>query len=191
MFFNAKRCTSFGLLAVFVVMGVIATQPVATQAQDLEERLRMHRSFVWVKRWVTPDEGERIRRLDLEGVDLAVERRRLYPNGDLAASCLGFAGRDEVGLSGLEFAFDGALRGAPSTVPALRDVRGRKLAAWDGDPEAPPRLDRRHHRRYRSRGGRRFGRAADVRHRIIGDNNFQRPPGDAGSRTGVPPGRLA
>ncbi len=112
---------------------------LGVQPQDLEERLRMHRSFVWVKRWVTPDEGERIRRLDLEGVDLAVERRRLYPNGDLAASYLGFAGRDEVGLSGLEFAFDGALRGAPSTVPALRDVRGRKLAAWDGDPEAPTR----------------------------------------------------
>ena len=40
MFFNAKRCASSGLLAVFVVMGVIATQPVATQAQDLEELLQ-------------------------------------------------------------------------------------------------------------------------------------------------------
>jgi cell division protein FtsI (penicillin-binding protein 3) len=105
--------------------------------EELEERLRAGRSFVWVKRWVTPDEGERIRRLDLEGVDLAGERRRLYPNRDLAAAYLGFAGRDEVGLSGLEFAFDGALRGEPSAVPARRDVRGRKLVAWEGDPERP------------------------------------------------------
>jgi cell division protein FtsI (penicillin-binding protein 3) len=104
---------------------------------DLEKRLRARRNFVWLKRWVTPAEGDRIRRLGLEGVDLAVERRRLYPNGELAASYLGFAGRDEVGLSGLEFAFDGALRGAPSAVPALRDGRGRKLVAWEGKPELP------------------------------------------------------
>ena len=64
---------------------------------------------------------------------------------DLAASYLGFAGRDEVGLSGLEFAFDGALRGAPSTVPALRDVRGRKLAVRSRGSEPgsrPPRQSR-------------------------------------------------
>jgi cell division protein FtsI (penicillin-binding protein 3) len=105
------------------------------QTADVARRLSGERSFVWIKRWVSPDEAERVRALDLEGVDLVVERRRMYPHADLAASYLGFAGRDEVGLSGLELAFDAALRGNASALPALRDAAGRKLVAWGASSE--------------------------------------------------------
>jgi cell division protein FtsI (penicillin-binding protein 3) len=103
--------------------------------KQIERRLTQHRSFVWIKRWVTPQEAERVRALALRGVDLVAERRRLYPHRELAAAYVGFAGRDEVGLSGFELAFDRALAGAPSALPALRDARGRKRVAGDRTPE--------------------------------------------------------
>jgi cell division protein FtsI (penicillin-binding protein 3) len=99
-------------------------------------RLSGRGSFVWIKRWVTPEEAERVRALHLEGVDVVTERRRFYPHSDLASAYLGFAGRDEVGLSGIELAFDSALRGSSSALPARRDARGRKLVAGEGASEA-------------------------------------------------------
>ena len=102
------------------------------RAREIMRRIGSQRSFAWIKRWVTPDEADRVRRLDLDGIDLTVERRRLYPNRDLAAAYLGFAGRDEVGLSGIELAYDRALRGSSSALPALRDGRGLKLVASAG-----------------------------------------------------------
>ena len=141
------------------------------RAREIAKRLTPHRSFVWIKRWVTPDEAERVRRLDLEGVDLPTERRRLYPNGGLAAAYLGFAGRDEVGLSGVELAYDRALRGAPSAIPALRDGRGRKLVAWGGD------TDLRH--------GARLVLSLDARLQHLAERALDRAIAKTGARSGT------
>jgi cell division protein FtsI (penicillin-binding protein 3) len=115
----------------------------ATLARDLRMRksevarmLRPGRSFVWVKRWVTPEEAERVRRAAASGISLQAERKRYYPNRDLAAPYLGFVGRDGEGLSGIELAFDEALRGESADLPALRDPRARQLLHWEGDLEA-------------------------------------------------------
>jgi cell division protein FtsI (penicillin-binding protein 3) len=94
---------------------------------SLTKQLATGRSFVWVRRWVTPSQAEAVRALGLEGVELVPERRRFYPNGELAAPYLGFAGRDDVGLSGVELAFEKALRSSPRRVEALRDEFGHKL----------------------------------------------------------------
>jgi cell division protein FtsI (penicillin-binding protein 3) len=91
------------------------------------KRLREDRSFVWIRRWVTPAQVERVRKLELAGIRLVPERKRFYPNGELAAPYLGFAGRDDVGLAGLELAFEEALRRSPQRIAALRDERGNKL----------------------------------------------------------------
>lgn len=113
----------------------ILAASLGLRSQELSRRLTRDGSFVWVKRWVTPDEADRVRALALEGVDLVSERRRLYPHGELAAAYLGFAGRDEVGLSGIEFEFDEELRGSARELPALRDARGRRLVAYSGSTE--------------------------------------------------------
>ncbi len=93
----------------------------------LRERLRPERSFTWVKRWVEPEEADRVRALELVGVSLHPERKRFYPNRELAAPFLGFAGRDGTGLSGLELLYDRVLQGSPSELPALRDALGKRL----------------------------------------------------------------
>ncbi|MEE8313435.1 MAG: penicillin-binding protein 2 [Myxococcota bacterium] len=98
---------------------------------DVRARLNPARGFVWIKRWATPGEAERLRTLNLRGVHLHPERRRFYPNGDMAAAYLGFADRDGRGLSGLELVFDRELRGSVAALPARRDARGKKLLSVD------------------------------------------------------------
>jgi cell division protein FtsI (penicillin-binding protein 3) len=108
---------------------------IGTDPAELRAKLRPNRSFVWIQRWVTPEQAERVRKLDLEGVHLHTERKRFYPSRTLAASYLGFAGRDDVGLSGVELSFDSQLRGAGSNLRALRDARGRKLIDVAAQPQ--------------------------------------------------------
>ena len=103
------------------------TRIVDLDRAELRRKLRPNRGFVWIQRWVTPEQAERVRKLDLEGVHLHAERKRFYPSRNLAAAYLGFAGRDGEGLSGIELAFDSALRGNGRDLRALRDGRGRRL----------------------------------------------------------------
>lgn len=103
----------------------------------VEARLARSRGFVWIKRWATPSEADRVRELGLTGIHLHPERRRFYPNGDLAAAYLGFADRDGRGLSGLELVFDRELRGSVASLPVRRDARGKKLLSLA--PRTEPR----------------------------------------------------
>jgi cell division protein FtsI (penicillin-binding protein 3) len=103
-------------------------------AERVEAKLNPSRGFAWIKRWVTPDEADRVRALELPGVRLQRERKRFYPSRTLAASYLGFAGRDGQGLSGLEFAFDEMLRGRPTELSLLRDGVGAPLLDQNTDP---------------------------------------------------------
>jgi len=117
-------------------MGIVKQlgRALAIPPIQLNNLIGSPRSFVWVKRWVTPDQADRVRKLDLDGISLHPERKRFYPSRGLAASYVGFAGRDGEGLSGLEKAFDGALRGTSTALPIQRDARGGKLVHWKQDP---------------------------------------------------------
>lgn len=61
------------------------------------------------------------------GVRLVETSKRSYPEGDLASSILGFIGRDEVGLSGIEASYDQELGGTPATVYFERDGLGNPI----------------------------------------------------------------
>jgi cell division protein FtsI (penicillin-binding protein 3) len=91
---------------------------------------------VWLQRWVSPDAASQVTRLNLAGVQLIPERRRFYPNGDLAGPLLGFADRDGHGLSGIELAYDRELRGASAALSAQRDAHGNMLPTVASAPEA-------------------------------------------------------
>ena len=85
--------------------------------------------FVWLKRRASPAVVAEVRKLGLPGVALVKEPRRFYPQRTLAAHVLGFAGADGKGLEGLERTLDEELRGRGASVDAVRDARGRALAA--------------------------------------------------------------
>ncbi len=71
--------------------------------------------YVVVKRFLTTDEVKAVQNLiRTEGyncIGFEDEPKRHYPNEDLAANILGFVGTDDVGLDGIEQAYDNLIKG--------------------------------------------------------------------------------
>jgi cell division protein FtsI (penicillin-binding protein 3) len=99
----------------------------------LAARLKKGGSFAFVKRQITPDEADRIRDLDLDGVHFLKETKRFYPNNLLAGHLLGFVGVDNRGLEGLELAYDEYLRGGVVRCRVRRDAKGRTFLDHQAD----------------------------------------------------------
>jgi len=98
--------------------------------QQLADRLRERRSFLFLARWVTPERAQQVLDLGLAGVGAIDEPRRIYPHRELAAQLVGFANIDGEGVRGIEQQEDEWLRGMVRRISVERDARGRKL--WIG-----------------------------------------------------------
>ncbi len=73
--------------------------------------------------------AERVAALQLDGVLLAQVAARQYPEGSIAAQVLGFVGKDNKGLAGLEYYFDDELAGQPGTIDTEHDSGGQLVLA--------------------------------------------------------------
>jgi cell division protein FtsI/penicillin-binding protein 2 len=93
------------------------------EQQALVERLSADRPFAYVRRRVSPLEARKVAALKLTGIGFMKESRRFYPNRELAAHLLGYVGLDNVGLSGLEAAYDKVIRGKEGRLIAHTDAR--------------------------------------------------------------------
>lgn len=94
----------------------------------IAERLGADRPFTYVKRRVTPLEARKVAALQLSGIGFMKESRRFYPNRELAAHLLGYVGLDNVGLGGLEAAYDKVIRGKEGKLIAHTDARRQAFA---------------------------------------------------------------
>jgi len=93
--------------------------------RTVARKLSSSKSFVWIKRQVTPKEVAAVSRLKLEGIDFIPEHSRYYPQKTMAAQLIGFAGIDGHGLEGLEFYYDQELDGSIRRSKVLKDAFGR------------------------------------------------------------------
>ena len=85
--------------------------------------LKSNRSFVWLRRNLTPRQQWRVIELGLPGVDFQSAETRVYPNGSLAAHILGFVDVDNRGLTGIEKTFDSTLRDSLEPLQLSIDMR--------------------------------------------------------------------
>lgn len=95
--------------------------------QFIENRLSRRKYFVWLKRKLTNDIMEQIKKKKIKGLGFRRESKRYYPNGSLAAHIIGFAGTDNAGLEGLELFYNRHLKGKEGQMHVLRDARQRQL----------------------------------------------------------------
>lgn len=89
-------------------------------------KLRQDRQFVWIDRQLTPDRAAALDELDLPGVGLLKESRRVYPYGKRACHVVGFTDVDGRGISGIEQQMDGVLTGSEAWVYHCLDSAGRR-----------------------------------------------------------------
>jgi len=95
--------------------------------KEIRERLSQGRYFSWISRMISPEQADRIRSLDLDGLCLVKEPKRFYTNRSLAAHLLGCVGYDSKGLEGLELYYDASLTRAPRRVVWGRDAKGQRF----------------------------------------------------------------
>ena len=108
---------------VAAAAGIAAVLPDLGRG-ELLGKLSSDRSFVWLKRSLTPKQQYAINRLGFPGIGFVAEPRRVYPQGALTAHAVGFAGVDNRGLAGIEKSFDSALTAAAAAPLRLSlDVR--------------------------------------------------------------------
>lgn len=90
-------------------------------------KLEKDTGFVYIARKVDMDRARELERLELDGVGMLDDSKRLYPSGELACQILGFVGVDDDGLAGLESYYDDVLGGTPGVLLGERDPKGRPI----------------------------------------------------------------
>lgn len=96
--------------------------------EALQRKLAGNRNFVWLQRRLAPDQAQKIRELELEGIGFVKESKRFYPNKEMAGAVIGFTGLDPGGLEGIERKYDSTMLGSNGYLVTERDALGRDIA---------------------------------------------------------------
>jgi cell division protein FtsI (penicillin-binding protein 3) len=90
---------------------------------EIAAKLSSDKSFVWIKRQLTPRQEFEVNRLGIPGLEFEREERRVYPIGSLAAHLVGYSGIDNKGLAGVERSLDDRLKTDKSPLRLSLDIR--------------------------------------------------------------------
>jgi cell division protein FtsI (penicillin-binding protein 3) len=93
---------------------------------EVKSKLEEDKTFLWIKRGLSPREHDRVNRLGIPGLEFQAEERRIYPQGTAAAHIMGYASVDNAGLAGVERFFDQQLQSG-ETVQLAIDLRLQRL----------------------------------------------------------------
>lgn len=105
----------------------VFTDCTTKETADIASRLGRTTYYEFIRRGVSPDTARRVMALKLPGVRLDSETKRYYPKRELASHVLGFVGRDNNGLGGVEQAFDAKIRGKAGRALRLTDAKHRSV----------------------------------------------------------------
>ena len=108
------------------------TARILAQVLDLDEAATVEKisqrvALVRVAQKVDKATADKLRLMDIPGVVIDEDIRRVYPFGSLGSHIIGFVGRDNQGIIGLEAKYDTYLMGEPGKILTETDVRGGLL----------------------------------------------------------------
>ncbi|MBR3993542.1 MAG: PASTA domain-containing protein, partial [Anaerotignum sp.] len=102
------------------------------------EKIQQKVALVRIKAKVEPELAAEIREAAYPGVEVDEDVRRVYPYSELAAQVIGFVGKDNQGIIGLEAKYDELLEGEQGKILTLTDSRGNEV---DSEQERIPPVD--------------------------------------------------
>lgn len=103
---------------------------------DVLEKIGQNVALVRIKTKVDTETAAEIRRAELPGVEVDEDVRRVYPYSEMAAQVIGFVGKDNQGIIGLEAKYDELLEGKQGKILTLTDSRGNEVES--GQKRIPP-----------------------------------------------------
>ena len=95
----------------------------AETLKKINKRVALER----IKTKVDKNIADEIRKLNLNGVVIDEDIKRIYPYFNLASQVIGFVGKDNQGIIGLEAKYDKYLKGEPGKIMTETDASGREI----------------------------------------------------------------
>lgn len=106
--------------------------------EDVLEKIKQKVALVRIKTKVDTETAAAIRQANYPGVEVDEDVQRVYPYSELAAQVVGFVGKDNQGIIGLEAKYDELLEGEKGKILTLTDSRGNEV---DSEQERIPPVD--------------------------------------------------
>ena len=95
------------------------------------------KGFTYLRRKMDPGLGEKVEKLEIEGIGTVIEPRRTYPQGSMASQLIGSVGTDNVGLAGLEQRFEKTLHGTDGRRRLVKDAMGEPISIVETERAEP------------------------------------------------------
>ena len=95
---------------------------------DIVASVTVDSRFSYVAKRITPETWKAVAELGIPGVFSEPTTNRVYPNGSLAATVVGYVGAEGTGLGGLEYGLNEQLMGTDGKLTVER-VNGREIPA--------------------------------------------------------------
>ena len=95
------------------------------EIKSLNKKLKTTKNHIYLKRKVDPEIASKILALKISGISTEKDYRRSYPDQEISAHVVGFAGNDGNGLEGVEYKKNDYLSGTQGYKTILIDRRGR------------------------------------------------------------------
>ncbi len=105
----------------------ILSKELSLSEDAVRKRVEKKTSIERVKTNVDKSVADTIREYDLNGVMVDEDYKRYYPFESLASKVIGFTGKDNQGIIGLEVKYDKYLQGINGTILTLTDARGVEI----------------------------------------------------------------
>ena len=93
--------------------------------KSLNKKLKTKKNHIYLKRKVDPEIASKILALKISGISTEKDYRRSYPDQEISAHVVGFAGNDGNGLEGVEYKKNDYLSGIHGYKKILIDARRR------------------------------------------------------------------
>lgn len=100
---------------------------LSEEEEMITKKVNKISSIEIIKTNVDKETGDRIREYDYAGVKVDEDYKRYYPYDTLASKVIGFTGRDNQGIVGLEAKYDACLSGDGGKILTLTDAWGSEL----------------------------------------------------------------
>ncbi|MBQ3181954.1 MAG: PASTA domain-containing protein [Clostridia bacterium] len=95
--------------------------------ETVKTKLTKEALDVEIKAKVEPEVADQVRALGLTGIYFKEDTKRYYPFGSFASHVLGYVGKDNQGLGGIEMVYDDELSGVPGRVVTLKNAHGTDM----------------------------------------------------------------
>ena len=100
---------------------------LGVSSDDLRQKLHSKKSFVWIKRFLSPNMYQKVRQFKFKGLNFKKEYKRFYPNRFLGSHLLGFVDKESTGKSGVEYKYNDYLLGKHKKGYFPNLIEGAKL----------------------------------------------------------------